>query len=167
MKKRFEKVIMDIATSSDPIDDKNLYMKKHIANNKYFVTDGHRIAEFDTDIDDLEKGNVQCEKFMDEVYKKNYVVVDLPTAEEIKAGIRGLCGRKLDRVVFRNDYFAINARWLYKTMEGLSATKCYVNSDNPGKNPVFLFEHDNYDGTNKVAILPCRTIKNEKGLYLA
>lgn len=167
MKKRFEKVIMDIATGSDPIDDKKLFMKKHEANGRYFVTDGCRIAEFESDLDELEEGNVQCEKFMDSVYKENYIVVDLPTAEEIKAGIRGLCGRKLDVVVFRNDYFAINARWLYKAMEGLSAAKCYVNSDNPGKSPVFLFEHDNYDGVNKVAILPCRTIKNEKGLYLA
>ena len=164
MKKRFEKVVMDIATSD--FDDR-LSMKKHIVNGRYFVTDGCRVAEFDSDLSVLDSGNInKLDKYMDEVTTKDYTIFDLPSVDDIKQNIRNLCGRKLDHVVYKNEFFAINARWLYKAMEGLGAKKCYFDRSDSKRKPIFFFENDDVTSVNKIAICPVNNNTDFVGFYV-
>lgn len=84
----------------------------------------------------------------------DYQLYDLPTVEEIKEGIRGVCGRKLDTVVWSDGTITINARWLYKAMEALNAKTAYVSNTRPKNMPIFLCENDDPQSINRVLIMP-------------
>lgn len=152
MKKRIEKMIMDVAANDDP----RCNNKKFIVNGRFFVTDGVRIAEFyDDGIDNLEiRSNIDLDKKIDGLLEEDYISFDLPSIDCIKSNIRSLCGRKLDRVVYKNDLFAVNARFLYKAMEALNAKTCYFCKRNSKRNPVIIFENDDITSINKIAIFP-------------
>lgn len=146
---------------------------QYVKDGRIFVTDSFRIMEIEDLIDELptEVGGAMVESMIkytdsDSSRELDYTRHEIPTVDEIKAGIRGVVGRKLDRVAWSDGEMTINARWLYKAMEALNATVCYMSSTKPNKAPYFLYENDNVCAVNKILILPI-TNRGERGFFKA
>ena len=173
MKKKLIKYAIDLACSVDLEHGGFAGIFQYADHGRFFVTDGCRILETETLIDGLSlngesRMTANMIKHMDVVNEPelDYQLHDLPTVEEIKDGIRGVCGRKLDRVVWSDGTITINARWLYKAMEALHATKAYVSSTRPKNTPIFLCENDDPQSINRVLILPIYN-RDKVGYWLA
>jgi len=173
MKKKTAKHALEIARSiymdeSSKIKEPLQYVK----DGRIFVTDTHRIMEIDDLVEELPirvggeiVDNIIKYVAEDSSRELDYTLHKIPTVAEIKAGIREQVGRKLDRVIWSDGIVTINARWLYKAMEALNATVCYMSSTKPGKVPYFLYENDDVNAKNKILILPVVSC-GKKGFYL-
>lgn len=159
MKKRVVKHARDIAT-----EKQNYCYQYTDGKEKYYVTDGYRVIEYDNEIQCTPSISVNAHE--DSIVRaftglfdrcNDYVLYELPTVEEIKANITKLVGRRYDKVVYGNDKFAINARWLYKAMEALNAKVCYIDKDQPYLYGILLYENDDLQSSIKELILPIRT----------
>ena len=173
MKKKLIKYAIDLACSVDLEHGGFAGIFQYTEDGRFFVTDGCRILETETLIDDLalkddSKMTANMKKYIDAVneLELDYQLYDLPTVEEIKEGIRGVCGRKLDTVVWSDGTITINARWLYKAMEALHATKAYVSAAKPKNMPIFLCENDDPQSINRVLIMPIYN-RDKVGYWLA
>lgn len=130
----------------------------------YYVTDTYRVVEYNSEIQFSPAINVNAHadsitRIFSECFKKceNYVIYEeLPTVAEIKANITRLAGRTHDKVIYGNDKFAVNARWLYKAMEALHAKVCYIDNGSPHVYGIALYENDNLQSTVRELILPIR-----------
>lgn len=145
---------------------------QYVKDGRIFVTDSFRIMEIEDLIDELptEVGGAMVESMIkytdsDSSRELDYTCHEIPTVAEIKAGIQELVGRKFDRVIWSDGIVTINARWLYKAMEALNATMCYMSSTKPRKAPYFLYENDDVNAKNKILILPVVSC-GKKGFYL-
>lgn len=173
MKKKLIKYAIDLACSVDLEHSGFAGIFQYADHGRFFVTDGCRILETKTLIDGLSlngesRMTANIIKHMDAVNEPelDYQLYDLPTVEEIKEGIRGVCGRKLDRVVWSDGTITINARWLYKAMEALNAKTAYVSNTRPKNMPIFLCENDDPQSINRVLILPIYN-RDKVGYWLA
>lgn len=173
MKKKLIKYAIDLACSVDLEHSGFAGIFQYADHGRFFVTDGCRILETETLIDGLSlngesRMTANIIKHMDAVNEPelDYQLYDLPTVEEIKEGIRGVCGRKLDRVVWSDGTITINARWLYKAMEALNAKTAYVSNTRPKNMPIFLCENDDPQSINRVLILPIYN-RDKVGYWLA
>lgn len=173
MKKKLIKYAVDLACSIDLEHGGFAGIFQYTEDGRFFVTDGFRILETETRIDDLvlkddSKMTANMMKHIDAVNEPelDYQLHDLPAVAEIKEGIRGVCGRKLDRVVWSDGTITINARWLYKAMEALHATKAYVSEARPKYSPILLCENDDPMSINRVLIMPIYN-RDKVGYWLA
>lgn len=173
MKKKLIKYAIDLACSVDLEHSGFAGIFQYADHGRFFVTDGYKILETETLIDGLSlngesRMTANIIKHMDAVNEPelDYQLYDLPTVEEIKEGIRGVCGRKLDRVVWSDGTITINARWLYKAMEALNAKTAYVSNTRPKNMPIFLCENDDPQSINRVLILPIYN-RDKVGYWLA
>ena len=173
MKKKLIKYAVDLACSIDVEHGGFAGIFQYADHGRFFVTDGRRILETETLIDCLPlngesrmTGNMK--KRIDAVNEPelDYQLHDLPAVAEIKEGIRGVCGRKLDRVVWSDGTITMNARWLYKAMEALHATKAYVSEAGPKYSPILLCENDDPLSINRVLIMPIYN-RDKVGYWLA
>lgn len=164
MKKKLEKYALDCAALVDEFTLKRLGgIFQYKGDDGYYTTDTHRVMRSDEPLSGLtvkEPGEKNLGKSFDRMFAAtgsadlNYELYKLPTVDEMKAGIRDLVGRKLDRVAWSDGYITMNARWLYKAMEALNANHCYVSRTKPRTQPIFLYEDDNPWSINAACILP-------------
>ena len=135
---------------------------------KYYVSDGRFYCASDCIV--IETGEKLDHTYVENIGLANgldaaihdSVMCDVPTVKEIKDNIRNLCGRKLDIVVkYGNGKFVVNARYLYKALEALNATKVYWSKWNK---PIIIYENDDPQSTNKELIMPMNS--NKVGFYL-
>lgn len=173
MKKKLIKYAVDLANSIDLEHGGFAGVFQYTEDGRFFVTDSFRVLETETLIDDLvlkddSKMTATMIKYIDAVNEPelDYQLYDLPTVEEIKEGIRGVCGRKLDRVCWSDGTITMNARWLYKAMEALNAKKAYVSNTRPKNSPILLCENDDPQSINRVLILPIYN-RDKVGYWLA
>lgn len=173
MKKKLIKYAIDLACSVDLEHSGFAGIFQYADHGRFFVTDGYRILETETLIDGLSlngesRMTANMIKHMDAVNEPelDYHLYDLPTVKEIKEGIRGVCGRKLDRVVWSDGTITINARWLYKAMEALNAKTAYVSNTRPKNMPIFLCENDDPQSINRMLIMPMYN-RDKVGYWLA
>ena len=136
-----------------------------------FAVDLHRILRLETLPEELPfklTDVSSCLRYMNIMNERDYVIYELPEKTEIKDAIRNLVGRKFDRVVWINKNFGVNARYLYKAMEALNATVCYIDKMNPRRRPIFLFENDNLQSFNMEIVLPVLTSagNNKVGYFI-
>ena len=138
------------------------------------MSDGYRVLETETLIDELP---LKCDskigqKMIDIINSVNegeydYQRYNLPEVKEIKEGIRSVCGRKLDRVIWSDGTIAVNARWLYKAMEVLSATKAFVSKTKPRTMAILLCENDDPMSMNRVMLMPIYNNTGKTGYMVA
>ena len=140
--------------------------------DRYFITDRHRIFEYDKAIETTPSVSVNAhandivetiKRYIDDDH--DYILYELPTVAEIKANIAKVAGRRLVDVVWGNEKFNINARWLYKAMESLNAKVCYIDEYTPHKKGIVLYENDNLQSEVRELILPICKIDREKVWY--
>lgn len=161
MKKKLIKYAIDLANSADLEHGGFAGVFQYCKDGRFFVSDGHRLLETETIIDELP---LKCDSKMvqrmidiiDLVNEREYDYqrYDLPTVSKIKEGIRSVCGRKLDRVIWSDGTVTMNARWLYKAMEALNATKALVSTTKSRTMAIFLCENDDPMSINRVMIMP-------------
>ena len=156
MKKKLIEHARDIAT-----EKQNYCYQYTDGKGRYYVTDIHRVIEYDKEIQCTPAISVNAHedgviRVLTECFDKcnDYVLYELPTVEEIKANITKLVGRRHDKVAYGNDKFALNARWLYKAMEALNAKVCYIDKDKPYLYGILLYENDDLQSSIKELILP-------------
>lgn len=173
MKKKLIKYAVDLACSIDVENGGFAGIFQYTEDGRFFVTDGCRILETEIRIDDLvlkddSKMTAHMKQYIDAVneLELDYQLYDLPTVEEIKEGIRGVCGRKLDNVVWSDGKITINARWLYKAMEALNAKTAYVSAARPRYAPILLCENDDPLSINRVLIMSIYN-RDKVGYWLA
>ena len=130
-------------------------------DNKYFVTDGVRVLRMEDSIPSLTLVSDQgmCEmfqKFFSDVLSStyDYKIHQLPSVEEIKEGIRGFCGRKLDKIVWSDGVITVNARFLHKTMIALNSKACYISSYKTTKTPIYFALNDDLNAKIDMLLLP-------------
>ena len=173
MKKKLIKYAIDLACSIDVEHGGFAGIFQYADHGRFFVTDGCRVLETETLIDGLSlngesRMTANIIKYFNSVNEPelDYHLYNLPTVEEIKEGIRGVCGRKLDTVVWSDGTITMNARWLYKAMEALRATKAYVSQARPKYSPILLCENDDPLSINRVLIMPIYN-RDKVGYWLA
>lgn len=172
MKKRLEKYGVEIATSigeHSGFDGVHQYWHE----GRFFCCDDYRLLETETAIDalDLKTDSRMAGTMAKHISLMNdpdydYTIHTLPSVSEIKEGIRSVCGRKLDRVAWSDGELTMNARWLYKTMEALHATVCYV-SKAKAHQPVFFFEDDDLTSMNRCMVMPIFGKEGKTGFWNA
>lgn len=150
MKKKFIKHCEDVAT------------KYCISDGRFYCVSDHMVIETEEKLDrHTYVENKGIAKFLDKDIHDS-VICDVPSVKEIKDNIKSLCGRKLDAVGYGNGKFVINARYLYKALEALNATKVYWSKWNK---PIVIYENDDPQSINKELIMPINS--NKTGFYLA
>lgn len=168
MNKKLDRHIIDIASCVPA------FCHQYTDGSVYYAIDGHRAIQYDSAIesDPMVPINAHAESRTNQI--KSYINSDddfvrfhLPTTDEIKKGISNVAGRKYSmRVIYGNDKFAINARYLLKAMEALNATVCYISPINPHKCGIFLYEDDDLTSLVKELILPvCRIDESNVGFF--
>ncbi len=169
MKKKLEKHAIDIATSKGSGNIRGVY--QFIRDTDYYFTDGHRILQTDTKVDEIE-GNAHADKLLmtienafKSVYSLDYILHDLPTVAELKVGIKTTGSR--NRVIWSDGKVTINARYLVEAMEALSATKCYVAKGNEYTMPILFVEDDNPQSLNRELIFGVVNKDERKGFWSA
>lgn len=120
-------------------------------NNRFFYGTEYLLIETPKKIEGLNNKIMDVDKMMDNAVGGAVKMVTCPSVPEIKENIRRLVGRKRDCVVYTNEYFAVNARYLYKALDALNATKVYYSQRNK---PLVIYENDDVASVNKVFILP-------------
>ena len=156
MKKRIIKHITDIATSSSN------HCCQYTDGDSYYVIDGHRVISYGSVVDANPEISINAHAVSVTSNIKQYffaehdcVMYQLPPVDEIKDNISKIAGRAYStKVIYGNEKFAINARYLLKAMEALNATVCYIDAVNPGKCSIFLHENDDQNSLVTEIILP-------------
>lgn len=168
MKKKLEKHAIDIATSKGSGHIQGVY--QFIRDRDYYFTDGHRVLQTDTKVDEIE-GNAHADKLLmtienafKSVYSLDYILHDLPTVAELKAGIKTTGSR--NRVAWSDGKVTINARYLVKAMEALNAKKCYVCKDG-NSFPILLVENDDLQSPNRELIFTVFNKNDRIGFWVA
>lgn len=164
MLKKLEKHVNDIAKAQgNPVC--------HPSGDGTFYAWNYMIFRAEHEIPGLE-----AEPMQDDTYKRlaqlvspdaGYELFELPTPEELKAGVRNLVGQKRILVAWECDEFAINARWLANAMLALNAKVCYRPvGDYATHRPVLLFEGDDMGASNVEGIMQVAR-RGEPGFWTA
>ena len=150
MTKKLQKYLAGIAADG----------KQYAYDGGYYVTDNYRIAEMTEPLPDVEvvtdpaKGKALYDWMRKASQRTEYDYIFCPaSAEEIKAEVKALCGRKQTPVVWKkNETFpALNARWMAEALENLKADGFYVRGR---KEPVFVYSEEIWKAGIAIMILP-------------
>ena len=138
----------------------------------YYVCDGVQILQSEEMFPDvpINENSIiinMCAKWMN-TEGKNLTCQMLPDLEIIKKGIRVICGRKLDRIVYKagNDFPLFNARYLRDAMNALNAACAYYDKTEGKRGACYLFENDDVTSNTYTLILPiCNNDCIEEGFH--
>jgi len=152
MTKKLQKYLAGIATGD----------KQYAYDGKYYILDPYRIAEMVNPLPGLEIiEDEQNGKWLHDWMRKpeaydgfgDYAFCPA-SSEELKNGVREICGRKRTPVAWRrNETFpAINARWMAEALECLKADGFYVRGK---QEPVYIYSDEEiWNAEIAVLILP-------------
>ena len=107
------------------------------------------------------------DRLVDTVFdeKADYTLHYLPTAEDIRLGIKAIAGRKYGtKVIWSDGIITINARLLLKAMSALNARVCYVGKNNT-KMPIAFFKDDDVQSETIELIMPVINYGNKIGFW--
>ena len=132
--------------------------------DRYFACDSYRILELAESVEGIPVKETEknqgipdlCVRYMKEAFQGDKTICELPSAEEIKEGIRSVRGRKYSipvAVRYNENRAVYNASYILEGMTALKATAFYSEEGNL-RSPAWMFHRDDFGATIKYMILP-------------